>query len=66
MPAIDRVLVGRVAVRLEGRDERLEAGREDNEVAGAGRGDVGVGVACGNEDCSAGAGGLGVAGVMKS
>lgn len=37
---IDGVLVGRVAVRLEGRDERLEAGREDNEVAVAGRGDV--------------------------
>lgn len=40
MSPIDGVLVGRVAVRLERRDERLEAGREDNEVAVAGRGDV--------------------------
>ena len=50
MLAIDAVLVGGVAVGLEGRDEGLEAGREDNEVAGTGRGDVGVGVAGGNED----------------
>lgn len=38
MSATDGVLVGRVAVRLEGRDERLEPGRQDNEVGG--RGDV--------------------------
>ena len=65
MLAIDAVLVGGVAVGLEGRDEGLEAGREDNEVAGTGRGDVGVGVAGGNEDCSAGASGLGAVGVTE-
>ena len=65
MAAIDGVLVGGVAVRLEACNERLEAGCEDNEVAGAGRGDVCVGFAGGNEDCSAGAGGFGAAGVMK-
>ena len=61
MPAKDGVLAGGIAVRLGGRDERFEAGREDNEVAGAGCGDVRVGVACGDEDCSAGAGGPGAA-----
>ena len=42
MLAIDAVLVGGVAVGLEGRDEGLEAGREDNEVVGTWRGDVGL------------------------
>ena len=65
MLAINAMLAGGVAVGLEGRDEGLEAGREDNEVAGAGRGDVGVGGAGGNEDCSAGAGGLGAVGVTE-
>ena len=65
MLAIDAVLVGGVAVGLEGRNEGLEAGREDNEVAGTGRGDVGVGIAGGNEDCSAGAGRLGAVGVTE-
>ena len=65
MLAIDAVLVGGVAVGLEGRDEGLEAGSEDNEVAGTGSGDVGVRVAGGNEDCSAGTGGLGAVGVME-
>jgi hypothetical protein len=63
--AIDVVLVGGVAVGLEGRDERLEAGREDDEVAGDGGGDEGVGGAGGNEDGSAGAGSFGAVGVAE-
>ena len=65
MLTIDALLVGGVAVGLEGRDEGLEAGRKDNEVAGAGRGNVGMGVAGGNENRSAGADGLGAVGVTE-
>ena len=65
MAAIDVVLVGGDAVGLENGDEGLEAGREDDEVAGVGGGDVGVGSAGGNEDGGAGADGFGAVGVAE-
>lgn len=65
MAAIDVVLVGGVTVGLEIRDERLEAGREDDEVAGVWCGDVGVGSTGGNEDGGTGTGGFGAVRVAE-
>jgi hypothetical protein len=54
-----------VTVRLERGDQGAQARRENDEVAGAGCGGVGVGGSCGHEDCCSGSDGFGPVGVAE-
>ena len=62
---VDLPLVSWVAIRLKRGDQGAEPRRENDEISGVGCGGIGVGDACGHEDCSSGSDGFGSIGVAK-